>query len=259
MIKYFSTFISGIFAVGIYVMLVGLLIFYFNTREENKPKHFVKKNDERIRISMSTLSDQPKQQVKKSVKKEVVPNKKPAQTKKVVKKETVQKKKVVKKKVIKEKVVKKPQEIKKTDTKKKPVKKVNKPKSLFDNINIKKQPSKPKQPKITPDKTSASNMVTNSQKKQKHADRGIENAYLARIEEKLKGWPAQSEYAGEKAKVWLKVNASGKFEFKVITASGNEDFNVGLVAYLKQLQIMGFGPHKNNRPYELNVEFIATE
>ncbi len=88
---------------------------------------------------------------------------------------------------------------------------------------------------------------------------GIENAYLAMIEEKLKGWPAQSEYAGEKAKVWIKVEPNGRFIFKVITASGSEAFNSGLVAYLKQLQSIGFGHHKGNRAYELDVEFIATE
>jgi hypothetical protein len=45
----------------------------------------------------------------------------------------------------------------------------------------------------------------------------------------------------------------------VITASGNEAFNEGLMAYLKQLQALGFDPHKGNRAYHLNVEFVATE
>ena len=102
-------------------------------------------------------------------------------------------------------------------------------------------------------------MVSDSLKIQKKSDSGIENAYLAMIEEKLKGWPAQSEYAGEKAKVWIKVEPSGIFRFKVITASGNEAFNSGLIVYLEQLQKIGFGPHKGNRPYELDVEFIANE
>jgi protein TonB len=45
----------------------------------------------------------------------------------------------------------------------------------------------------------------------------------------------------------------------VVSASGNDAFNSGLIAYLKQLQKIGFGPHKGNRPYELDVEFIANE
>ncbi len=102
-------------------------------------------------------------------------------------------------------------------------------------------------------------MVSSSLKIQKKSDRGIENAYFALIEEKLKGWPAQSEYAGEMAKVWIKVQPSGRFVFKVTTASGIDAFNSGLIAYLEQLQRIGFGPHKGKRPYTLNVEFVATD
>ena len=102
-------------------------------------------------------------------------------------------------------------------------------------------------------------LVSNSLKVQKKSDSGIENAYLAMIEEKLKGWPAQSEYAGEKARVWIKVEPSGTYRFKVISASGNDAFNSGLILYLKQLQKIGFGPHKGKKPYELDVEFIAKE
>ena len=102
-------------------------------------------------------------------------------------------------------------------------------------------------------------MVSNTLKNQKKSDTGREDAYLAMIEEKLKGWPAQSEYAGEKAKVWIKVETNGTFRFKVISASGIEAFNSGLIVYLKQLQKIGFGPHKGNRPYVLDVEFIAKD
>ena len=109
------------------------------------------------------------------------------------------------------------------------------------------------------EKVSASELVSNTLKSQKKSDTGIENAYLAMIEEKLKGWPAQSDYAGEKARVWIKVEPSGLFRYKVVSASGNDAFNSGLISYLKQLQKIGFGLHKGNRPYELDVEFIAKE
>ena len=59
--------------------------------------------------------------------------------------------------------------------------------------------------------------------------------------------------------MWIKVEPSGAFKFKVITASGSEAFNSGLMAYLEQLQKIGFGQHKGNRAYELDVEFVATE
>ncbi len=109
------------------------------------------------------------------------------------------------------------------------------------------------------DKPSASDIVSDSLKNEKNSDSGIENAYLARIEEKLKGWPAQSEYAGETAKVSIIVDPSGHFEFKIITASGNHEFNEGLRAYLEQLQRIGFGRHKGDRAYDLDVDFVAKE
>ena len=267
MIKKSSTLISGLLAFGIYISVIGILLFYFNTRDQEKPLHYVKKNEERIRVSMSTPKPQVKKEIKKQPKKVVKPKPKPKPKKTVKKKE-------VKKKVIKEKVVKKAKIVKKKkDLNTTKPKKVNKPKDLFANISATKQVEKAKPVKVvdTPvkpkksnsikvsEKISATELVSDSLKIQKKSDSGIENAYLAMIEEKLKGWPAQSEYAGEKAKVWIKVEPSGIFRFKVITASGNEAFNSGLIAYLEQLQKIGFGPHKGNRPYELDVEFIANE
>lgn len=267
MIKKSSTLISGLLAFGIYISVIALLLFYFNTRDQKKPLHYVKKNEERIRVSMSAPKPQVKKEIKKQPKKVVKAKPKPKPKKTV-------KKKVVKKKVIKEKVVKKPKIVKKIkDLNTTKPKKINKPKDLFANISSTKKVEKPKLIKVTKtpvkpkksdmikvtDKTSASELVSDALKIQKKSDAGIENAYLANIEEKLKGWPAQSEYAGEKAKVWIKVEPSGVFNFKVITASGNEAFNLGLMAYLEQLQKIGFGQHKGNRAYELDVEFIATE
>ena len=104
-----------------------------------------------------------------------------------------------------------------------------------------------------------SSNFSSSLKNQKTLDRGVENAYLAKIEEKLKGWPAQSEYVGEKARVMIEIEPSGSFTFRVISASNIPEFNEGLNAYLKQLQRFGFGPHKGDRAYKLDVEFIATE
>jgi len=255
MINKYLTYISGVLAVGIYISLIGVLVFYFNTHEQSKPKHFVKKNEERIRISISTPTDLSTKTPNQSVKKHETSK----SVKKVVKKESVKKEKTVKKKVIKEKVVKKPIEAQKKEPKPKTVKKINKPKSLFDNVKTKKQRTEPKKVIKKKDIPKKSNISTNTHKEQTHTDRGIENAYLAGIEEKLKGWPAQSEYAGEEAKVWFKIETSGKFIFKVVTRSGNIDFNDGLVTYLKQLQNFGFGKHSGARAYEIDVKFVATE
>lgn len=275
MIKKSSTLISGVLAFAIYFSVIALLLFYFNSREEKKPVHFVKKNEERIRVSMSSPTQ--KKEIKKPVKPKPEPKPKKAvkpKPKPKPKPKKIVKEKVVEKKVIKEKVVKKPKVIKKKkDVNTTKPKKINMPKDLFANISSKKveKPKKPEKVKNTPEKpkkitvakvpekASATALLFDSLKQQKSSDKGIENAYLALIEEKLKGWPAQSEYAGEKAKVWIKVEPNGTFIFKVVTASGNEAFNTGLMAYLEQLQKIGFGPHKGNRAYELDVEFVATE
>lgn len=256
-----STFISGVLAFGIYFALLITLLFYFNIREEKKPVHYVKKNEDRIRVSMSSPKSEVKKQTKKVVKKEakkkVIKKKilKEIPKKKVVKKEVV-KKKVLKKKVIKEKVVKKVKPPKKKKETKTTTKKVNKPKDLFANVSANKKPEKKR---VYKPKVSASELFSNSIKVQKPSDRGIENAYLAKVEEKLNGWPAQSEYAGEKAKVLLTIQTNGNFKFKVVTGSSNPDFNEGLIAYLKQLQKFGFGSHKGGRAYKIEVNFIATE
>jgi outer membrane biosynthesis protein TonB len=252
-----STFIAGVLSVGIYIAFMLVLVIYFNTRDVKKPIHYVKKNEDSIRITMSSPTDKPKKQIKKTVKKPEI-----SKPKKSIKKETVKKKKTVKKKILKEKIVKKPKKVNKQESK--TPKKVNKPKSLFDNVKTNKEPSKPKKKivekqKTTKPKKSASELFNDSLKVQKPSDRGIENAYLAMVEEKLNGWPAQSEYAGEKAKVLLKIQSNGSFTFKVISGSSNSDFNFGLEEYLTQLQRFGFGPHKGGRTYEIDVEFIATE
>ena len=262
MIKKSSTYISGFLAFGVYFTVIGLLIFYFNTCDEKKSKRYVKKDEHRIQVALAAP-----QKVEKSklVKKKEQPKKK------IKPKPKPKPKKVIKKKVIKEKVVKKVKK-KKDDNLTKP-KKVNKPKDLFANISPRKKPKpklklevtdKPIKPKKSnlikvSDKPSASNIVSNSLKMQKQMDSGVEDAYLAKVQSLLEGWPAQSEYAGEKVKVILYINPTGFFEFKVKSASNNPDFNAGLTEYLEQLQEFGFGRHKGNRTYNFEAEFIAKE
>lgn len=260
MIKKSSTFISGVLAFGIYFILIGLLIFYFNTRDEKKSVRYVKKDEHRIQVAISA----PKKAVKTKPSK---PKVKPKQKPKIKPKP----KKEVKKKVIKEKVVKK-KVIKKKDENLTKPKKVNKPKDLFANVSSAKKkpklkmeitdkPVKPKESKLikVSNKPSASALVSDSLKVQKSSDSGVESEYLAYVQSMLEGWPAQSEYAGEKVKVLLQINPSGFFEFKVKSASNNYDFNDGLVEYLEQLQEIGFGRHKGNRTYQFEAEFIAKE
>ncbi len=263
MIKKSSTFISGFLAFGIYFTLIGLLIFYFNTRDEKKSVHYVKKDEKRIQVALSTPK---KPENKKAINPKPKVKPKPKPKPKVKPKPKL--KKEVKKKVIKEKVIKKV--IKKKDEN------LTKPKKkaldLFANVKTPKKKNlievsekpittTPKNNliKVTEKPISASERISSSLKVQKNSDSGVENAYLAKVQSMLEGWPAQNEYAGEKVKVLLHIDPTGSFEFKLKTVSNNEDFNTGLIAYLEQLQTIGFGPHKGERTYQFEAEFIAKE
>jgi len=110
---------------------------------------------------------------------------------------------------------------------------------------------------MTDNPKSATSRINNSLKNQKSKQTGVESAYLAKVQSLLEGWPAQSEYAGEKVKVILYIRPSGFFDFKIKSASQNHDFNIGLTEYLEQLQEFGFGRHKGGRTYNFEAEFIA--
>ncbi|WP_415407622.1 hypothetical protein ACLHDG_03595 [Sulfurovum sp. CS9] len=264
MIKQSSTFISGFLAFVIYFLLIGLLIFYFNTRDEKKSVHYVKKDERRIQVALSA----PKKAINPKPKVKPKPKPKPKDKPKIKPKPKPKTKKVVKKKVIKEKVVKKAVK-KKDENLTKPKKKAL---DLFANVKTPKKKklievtdkpikSAPKNNliKVTDKPISASQRISSSLKQQQSSDSGVENAYLAKVQSMLEGWPAQSEYAGEKVKVLLLIDPTGGFEFKLKTVSNNENFNTGLTEYLEQLQGIGFGRHKGARTYQFEAEFIAKE
>jgi len=257
-----SKLIPGVSAVGIYLIVIGLLVFYFNTRNEDKIKNYVKKDEHRIQVALSSAAQTKK--VKKTKKKTAVKPKK-----NVHKKARSVPKKATKKKVIKEKIVKKKVRKKKVITKHK---KKNNTKDLFANVKTPKKKSlikvtdkpvtsKPKKSfiKVSDSKKTATQRINNSLKDQKSRRSGVENAYLAKVQRMLAGWPAQSEYAGEKVKVHLYISPNGFFEFKIKSASRNANFNKGLTEYLEQLQEFGFGRHNGGRTYNFEAEFIAKE
>jgi len=243
--KYFI-FIFGIFSLSIYLLLIYLLVFYSNSQNKQKYKHYVNKSENKIRVSMITLD---KERKKYLLVKKIKHKNKPKTIKKI--KENY-------KKIKKEKIVKIPKRKHKKHIKKTVSKKINRPKNLFANIGSNTK-HKPKKTVDTSSRKSANELFSSVAKIEKKSSNGVKNSYISSIEEKLKGWPAQRSYAGEKAKVWFRVEKDGSFIFKIISGSSNEDFNLDLVAYLKQLQNIGFIPHERNRAYTLNVEFVATQ
>ncbi len=245
---------SGLVALLIYFFFIILIIFYFNSKSEDKSKIYVKKDEKRIEVGLSHLPIIEKKNI----------------VKKKNSKNSVEKKsqKISQKKVIKEKIVKRKKITKKEHNSTKPKKKIT-ARDLFSNVNTTKKSSfikitdkpiksKPKSNyiKISNNKSSATEHINNSLKGQR---KGVNSAYLSKVQSMLEGWPAQSDYAGETVKVILYIRPSGFFEFKIKSASRNWDFNRGLTEYLEQLQSYGFGKHNGGRTYNFEAEFIAKE
>ncbi|HIP61667.1 MAG TPA: hypothetical protein EYG98_03840 [Sulfurovum sp.] len=233
---------AGLISVGVYLLLVFLVFYYFNYRSADKPIHYVKKNSNYIAVSLASAEKSPEQKSKPK------PKSKPKQ-------------KVKKAKKIRNITAPKSKPIKPVKKAKKPVKKI-KTKDLFASVASTKKTNPVKDtPKKsnTQNEKSATQRISDSLKKPNNSDKGVEDRYFATIEEKLKGWPAQANFAGEQISIQIKVYSSGSFEFKVQRLSANTEFNEELIAYLKQLQQIGFDGHSNARAYEIEVEFIATE
>ena len=254
----------GVVAVTIYLFLVFLLLIYFNYHDTESRKHYVKRDEHRIQVGLSAPRKKvlPKKHDRKKRK-----TKRPSRRKKIDRKPA--KKTQTHKRVIKEKLVKKSVKRKDLNTTKP---KKRRTKDLFASIKTpKKRPlikitdkpikSKPKKQlfemKDVP--MSASERIKSSLKQQKSHDSGVEDSYLAKVQEMLEGWPAQSDFAGEKVKVYLKIDPTGHFEFEIKRRSRNPAFNQALTEYLEQLQEFGFGPHRGARTYLFEAEFIAKD
>jgi len=229
---------SIITAIVIYLVLI-VAVFYaaFYTSPLPKAKNYTEKKSEIIEVSLGSPNSHTKNIKKKKYKK---------------KKKHTKRKKIVKKVRNVKKELKKVSKVKKSKrAKKKILKKHTKPKaaSLFKNL-----------PKgIEDDKPQSVKPKGNSGKSTKKVNKnsGIQNAYFAKIQNTLKGWPAQSNFVGEKIRVELTVYPTGLFDYKILYRSLNPEFNRSLKSYLEQLKRFGFGPHSNPKPYHIIVEFIA--
>jgi protein TonB len=278
---------SGIIAVSIYFCIVGSLFWYFGYKSEEKDVGAQNEQiiavdisalDEKQDLSSDTRLENKTNKIEKS--NEVPPQVSPQKEKPVEqtqKEESTQQKKPIDEQPIPaDKPKPKTQIVKKQETKKiqntKPTQKIKEqPKTtndLFANIKsdtpiattIKNKPS------FSPSKTMTTNIskTTSSAASQrinkefaKQGNAGVEDAYKSKVKSILQGWPAQSSYAGERAKISFVIQPNGDFDFKIIQPSANEEFNQGLVQYLKQLQRVGFGPHAGSRAYLFDVNFIA--
>ncbi|MDD3775150.1 MAG: TonB C-terminal domain-containing protein [Sulfurovaceae bacterium] len=288
------TFKSGIIAVGIYIVIVGLLFWHFGYKSEEKD--IGTQTEQIIAVDLSTLDtskdllpskpvqtesndilqsinepQEEKPQIKKPIEqpqKEIVAKQQEPIEKK---QELIEKKQIPADKPKETSPVIKKQETKKIE-KTKPIQKFkNQPANttdLFANIKSDKpihptpktktssKQSMPAAAKLPQSSSSAASELINKEFSKK-GDAGVEDAYKSKVRSILQGWPAQSSYAGERAKISFVIQPNGDFDFKITQPSANEEFNQGLVQYLKQLQKVGFGPHAGSRAYLFDVNFIA--
>ncbi len=272
--------VSAVAAICIYLLTLFSLIYYFNHHESDEAKNYVKKDQKKISVSLN--SPQPK--VEPKPKEQPKPKN---ETLKVVKKVTPEVvKKEIQKPIAKPKDINvtKPKEIKKVVPKKeepKPKKEEPKPKKetpkvvdtndLFKDVKTDKKPenkevkkpniievSEPKEVKQEP-KKSAMDRLKEAQEIEEDAQSGIEDAYIAKVNELLYQWGEQGEFKGETANVVLTIKPTGDFTFILKRSSDNEAFNEGLIQYLKSLQKVGLGAHSVPRSLVIDVKFIAKE
>ena len=233
-------------ATTIYILLIVVSVFVISNFKFNHQKsiHYIsKRGGEAITVSIASKPKAVAHTTKRLHHKERLHHKKKLHSKKKIHhkvKRKVRKKRVVKKhKVIK---IKTKQKVTKEKVSKKYARKKPKieTKKLFSSI-----------------KSNSNIEKASKDKKPKGEGRGVLNRYLASIEKRLRGWPAQSNFAGEEIDVRLKIYPSGQFDYKVMRYSDNQAFNDALISYLEQLRRYGFDPHKGNRAYEIEVKFIA--
>lgn len=276
---------SGLIAILIYILIILIALWAFV--ENKKETQFSESNEQAIKVDMSAVNSssnsqtsKPNTQNQESTKEEISskqeekisqePKKqleektqeapKKIQQEIVKPQETIPKEKsIIEKKVVKETV--------KTSTN--VVKKNKDTTSLFDTIDAKAPSQVVKKTQTTTQKQTISNLSSNSntQVSKKASDlingspstksNGVEDGYKSKVKSILNGWPAQSDFAGNKAKIKFVIEPSGRFEFDVVSISSNEEFNKGLIQYMKQLQKVGFGAHGGNRAYVFDVDFIA--
>ncbi len=322
---------SGLAALGIYLGLIFLVLFFYNIHK-TKAKNYVEKNSNRVTVTLvnsdktvfkksskvSTpnkptpiivppvhikrpkhvrLKHVPKKHIpKKHVPKKVVPKKhipkkhipkkvvpkkpipKKHVPKKVVPKKTIPKKHVPKKVVPKKPIPKK--HVPKKVVPKKPIPKKHVPKKtakdLFSSVKtkdvskrpVKREPKPVKRPVVVPKAPSSikhssrmSDRIKNTHQSGRvsnaNRDKGVKNAYIARVKRHMNNWNAGSAHKGKRVTIELTIQSSGRFSYKIV-GGANASMRSSLSQFLDQLNRMGqLGRHSKSSPYSIEVTFTV--
>ena len=236
----------GIVAVGIYALIIVLVFYYFGYHPTEKSTQYTVKKGDAITVDLrSSLS--PKHSRKPNAK---------AKSKAPSKNRHRNRPKPI--------ASPKPSKAKPTrPVRKTPVKKPVRPKSLFAHVQPSKPTKKPKNhpPKSAPERSKAHQRTpgaaSHSVKQPTVRQQGVENRYLAGVQERLYGWPTQPGFVGAKITIGLTILPNGRFTYEVLTPSSNPEFNRTITRYLDRLRRSGFDPTPGGRSYAFKVDIVA--
>jgi len=186
---------------------------------------------------------------KKRPPKKVVPPKKVPPKKKPPKK-VVPPKKVPPKKSAKDLF----SSVKTKDVSKRPVKREPKP--------VKHRPVvTPQEPSRVKHNSSISDRIKNTHQSGRvsnvNRDRGVQNAYVAKVKRHMNNWNAGSAHKGKRVSLSLTIYSSGKFKYRILSG-GDMDMKNSLSQFLDRLNRMGqLGRHSKSSPYSIRVDFTV--
>ena len=138
-------------------------------------------------------------------------------------------------------------------------------KNLFSSIKTPKH-STSKEPRVTHQRShirhqsSIADRIKNThlsgRVSNRNRDKGVVNAYIAKVKNQLNNWNAQSDYKGQSATIRLTIMNSGHFRYSV-KHSSSVALTRGLKRFLDQLNRIGLGVHSKSTPYIIEVTFKA--
>jgi len=89
---------------------------------------------------------------------------------------------------------------------------------------------------------------------------GEVDEYMSGLYEKIyRSWHPEAVYAGEQAKVQLRIAPDGSFDYSLLYPSDNQGFNQSLIEYLDRLKREKLPPHKRGETLDVDIEFKAKE
>jgi len=182
----------------------------------------------------------------KHVPKKVVP-------KKVVRPKHVPKK-VVPKKVVPKKTAKDLfSSVKTRDVTKEPIKR--RPQPVTHSVVVPKAPSRVKHNSAISDRIKSTHL--SGRASNANRDKGIKNAYIAKVKRHMNNWNAASAHKGKRVSLALTIYSSGKFSYRILSG-GDADMKRSLSQFLDRLNRMGqLGGHTKSSPYSIRVNFIV--